>query len=55
MIGHDWVARLEMVLAKAWNKGAKEIDALESKSFSFRKYPSWYNLLEWLLRKLKMG
>lgn len=54
MTCHDWVAHLQMVSAQACNEG-EDIDALESRSFSFRKYPSWYNLLEWLLRKLKMG
>ena len=27
---------------------------LLSRSFSLRKYPSWYNLFEWLLKKVKM-
>ncbi len=54
MICRDWVARLQMMLVEIRKEDGKN-GALESKSFSFRKYPSWYNLLEWLLRKLKMG
>lgn len=26
-----------------------------SKSFNFRKYPSWYSLLAWLFKKPKIG